>query len=63
MIPINLSNEPRIALCSNTGVALFPSSFTKVDSNLSGKLKSNCKVPHCQSRPIASVNTKSNFGP
>jgi len=28
-----------------------------------GKFKSTCKVPHCQSLPIASLNTNSIFGP
>jgi hypothetical protein len=29
----------------------------------SGRLKSTCVVPHCQSRPMASFSVYSNFGP
>ena len=40
-----------------------PSLSTKVAPNLFGKFKSTCKVPHCQSRPIASLKTNSILGP
>ena len=32
-------------------------------SSLLGKFKSTCKVPHCQSLPIASLKTNSILGP
>src|ERR1044072_6909413 len=35
----------------------------KKGPNRSGRLKSTCVVPHCQSRPMASRSTYSNFGP
>ena len=62
-MPINLSKEPRAALCNNTGVYLAPDSPMKVELNLPGKLKSTWSVPHCHFLPIASVKTKSSLGP
>ena len=62
-MPIKRSNEPRAALCNKTGVCFAPSSPTYVESNLPGRLKSACQVPHCHFLPIASVKTKSSFGP
>ena len=46
-----------------TGTFFVPSLSTYEASNLPGKLKSTCKVPHCQSLPIASLKTNSIFGP
>ena len=40
-----------------------PSSATYSASSRSGSTKSTCKVPHCQSRPIASRSTNSSLGP
>jgi len=46
-----------------TGTFLFPSLSTNDAPNLPGKLRSTCKVPHCQSLPIASLRTNSILGP
>ena len=46
-----------------TGIFLEPSLSTYDASNLPGKLRSTCKVPHCQSLPIASLKTNSILGP
>ena len=62
-IPINLSSEPNKALCSITGTFFVPSLSTYEASNLPGRFKSTCKVPHCQSLPIASLKTNSILGP
>ena len=60
-MPIKRSKDPKAALCNKTGY-VFSSSPTYVESNLP-RLKSACQVPHCHFLPIASVKTKSSFGP
>ena len=60
---INLSSDPNKARCNITGTFLEPSFSTYDAPNLSGKLRSTCNVPHCQSLPIASLRTNSIFGP
>ena len=63
-IPINLSREPNNALCKhywNFLCTIFI--YIYEASSLPGKFRSTCNVPHCQSLPIASLNTNSIFGP
>ena len=48
---------------ASPGVRRLPSSATYSASSRSGRMKSTCSVPHCQSRPIASRSTNSSFGP
>ena len=63
MKAVNLSNVPKIALCSTTGTCFSPLESIYDRLNLLGNKKSNWQVDSVTSGPTAGFTSTSNLGP
>jgi hypothetical protein len=62
-MPMKRSNEPKDRAVQHDRAVLLPVLADIFRAQPVGQVGSAWKVPHCHSRPMASVSLKSSFGP